>query len=133
VWHQRRMRMGEQRQEVGKAGEEAAVEYLCQHGYRILARNYRCRFGEIDLIARDGKILAFVEVKTRRSQRFGPAASAVTLEKQRHLIKVSQVYLTQTGKAREFCRFDVVTIELDAQPPRIQLIKDAFQLTSDRS
>jgi putative endonuclease len=133
VWHQWRMRMGEQRQEVGKAGEEAAVEYLCQHGYRILARNYRCRFGEIDLIARDGKILAFVEVKTRRSQRFGPAASAVTLEKQRHLIKVSQVYLTQTGKAREFCRFDVVTIELDAQPPRIQLIKDAFQLTSDRS
>jgi putative endonuclease len=123
--------MGEHRQAVGKAGEEAAVQYLRHCGYRILERNYRCRLGEIDLIARDGKTLAFIEVKTRRSQRFGPAASAVTRAKQRHLIRVSQVYLTQMGQAHELCRFDVVTIEIDAQTPRIELIKDAFQLTSD--
>jgi putative endonuclease len=123
--------MAEHQRAVGKAGEEAAIQYLRQQGYRILERNYRCRFGEIDLIARDGRTLAFIEVKTRRSQRFGPAAAAVTLEKQRHLIKASQVYLTQTRKAYELCRFDVVTIELDAQAPRIELIKDAFQLTSD--
>jgi putative endonuclease len=123
--------MTEPRHAVGKAGEEAAVQYLCQHGYRILERNYRCRFGEIDLIARDGRTLAFVEVKTRRSQKYGPAAAAVTLEKQRHLIKASQVYLIQRKKAAEFCRFDVVTIEMDAQQPRIELIKDAFQSTSD--
>lgn len=123
--------MTELRHAVGKAGEEAAVQYLCQHGYRILERNYRCRFGEIDLIARDGRMLAFVEVKTRRSQKYGPAAAAVTLEKQRHLIKASQTYLIQRKKTDAFCRFDVVTIEMDAQPPHIELIKDAFQSTSD--
>jgi len=70
-------------------------------------------------------------VKTRRSQSYGPAAGAVTLEKQRHLIKASQVYLMQRKKTGEFCRFDVVTVEMDAQQPRIALIKDAFQVTSD--
>lgn len=123
--------MSEQRHAFGKAGEEVAVQFLRQQGYQILDRNYRCRFGEIDLIARDGSTLAFIEVKARRSQRFGPAAAAVTLEKQRHLVKASQVYLIQKRKADELCRFDVVTIELDTQKPRIELIKDAFQPTSD--
>jgi putative endonuclease len=123
--------MAEHQYATGKAGEEAAVQYLRQQGYRILERNYRCRFGEIDLIARDGSTLVFIEVKTRRSQRFGPAAAAVTIEKQRHLIRASQVYLTRMGKAQELCRFDVVTIEIDAQMPRIELIKDAFQLSSN--
>jgi putative endonuclease len=123
--------MPEHHHAVGRAGEEAAVQYLCQQGYHVLERNYRCRFGEIDLIARDGSTLAFIEVKTRRSQTFGPAAAAVTREKQRNLVKASQVYLTQKRKADEFCRFDVVTIELDAQTPRIELIKNAFQPTSD--
>jgi putative endonuclease len=123
--------MSEHRRMIGNAGEEAAIHYLLQQGYRILERNYRCRFGEIDLIARDGKTLAFIEVKTRRSQRFGPAASAVTFEKQRHLIKASQVYMTQTRKAYEFCRFDVVAIEMDALGLHIELIKDAFQPSAD--
>jgi putative endonuclease len=123
--------MTEPRHTVGKAGEEAAVQYLRQHGYQILERNYRCRFGEIDLIARDGKVLAFVEVKTRRSLKYGPAAAAVTREKQRHLIKASQVYLMQMKKADELCRFDVVTVAMDAQQSYIELIKDAFQSTSN--
>jgi putative endonuclease len=123
--------MAEHQHAVGKAGEDVAVQYLCQQGYQILERNYRCRLGEIDLIARDGKTLAFIEVKTRRSQRFGPAAAAVTLEKQRHLIKASQVYLMQKREAHALCRFDVVTIEMDAQTPRIELIKDAFQPISE--
>jgi putative endonuclease len=123
--------MAEHQHAVGKAGEEVAVQYLCQQGYQILERNYRCRLGEIDLIARDGRTLAFIEVKTRRSQRFGPPAAAVTLEKQRHLIKASQVYLIQKREAHALCRFDVVTIEMDAPTPRIELIKDAFQLTSE--
>ncbi len=123
--------MNEYQHVVGKAGEEAAVQYLRQQGYQILERNYRCRFGEIDLIARDGRTLTFVEVKTRRSQRYGPAAAAVTLEKQRHLIKASQVYLVQRKKVNEFCRFDVVTVVMDAQQLRIELIKDAFQPMSE--
>jgi putative endonuclease len=123
--------MTELRRRLGNAGEDAAVRYLCQQGYVILERNFRCRWGEIDLIARDGRTLAFVEVKTRRSQRYGPAAAAVTLGKQRHLIKASQVYLSQRKKADELCRFDVVTVELNAQLPRIELIKDAFQAAGD--
>ena len=123
--------MTEPRHVVGKAGEEAAVQYLREHGYQILERNYRCRFGEIDLIARDGRVLAFVEVKTRRSQKYGPAAAAVTREKQRHLIKASQLYLIQMKKADELSRFDVVTVAMEAQLPHIELIKDAFQSTSD--
>ena len=123
--------MTEARHALGKAGEEAAVQFLRQHGYRILERNYRCRFGEIDLIARDGRMLAFVEVKTRRSQTYGPAAAAVTLQKQRHLIKASQAYLIHRKKADEFCRFDVVTVAMDAQQSYIELIKDAFQSTSN--
>ena len=116
---------------IGKAGEEAALEYLLQQGYHVLERNYRCRFGEIDLIARDGNTLAFIEVKTRRSQRFGPAAAAITHEKQRHLVKASQTYLTQRRQVDALCRFDVVTIDLEAHTLRIELIKDAFQATSD--
>jgi putative endonuclease len=123
--------MTEPRQAVGKAGEEAAVQYLRQHGYRILERNYRCRFGEIDLIARDGSVLAFIEVKTRRSHMYGPAAAAVTWRKQRHLIKASQTYLVHQKKAHDLCRFDVVTVDMDAPHPHIELIKDAFQSTSD--
>jgi putative endonuclease len=123
--------MREQRRMVGNAGEEAAVQYLLQRGYHILQRNYRCRFGEIDLIARDGGTLAFIEVKTRRSQRFGPAASAVTFEKQRHLIKASQMYMAQLKKTYELCRFDVVAIEVDAHGLHIELIEDAFQLSAD--
>ena len=123
--------MPEPRHVIGKAGEEAAVRYLCQLGYEILERNYRCRFGEIDLIARDGRTLAFIEVKTRRSQKYGPAAAAVTIGKQRHLIKTSQIYLMHRKKVDELCRFDVVTVDLNTQEPRIALIKDAFQSVSD--
>ena len=122
--------MADHRRVLGKTGEEAAVQYLLRHGYHILERNYRCRFGEIDLIARDGGTLTFIEVKTRRSQRFGPAASAVTVKKQRHLVKASQVYMAQAGRTTDFCRFDVLTIEMDGVTPRIELIKNAFQLLS---
>jgi putative endonuclease len=119
--------MTERRLIVGRTGEDAAVQYLLQRGYYILERNYRCRFGEIDLVARDGDTLTFIEVKTRRSRTFGPAAAAVTHTKQRHLIKASQMYMVQHGKREDLCRFDVVTIDMDGQESRIELIKDAFQ------
>ena len=119
--------MTERRLIVGRTGEDAAMQYLLQRGYCILERNYRCRFGEVDLIARDGSILTFIEVKTRRSRTFGPAAAAVTLTKQRHLAKASQMYMAQHGKSYDLCRFDVVTIEMNGQGLQIELIKDAFQ------
>jgi putative endonuclease len=116
---------------MGRAGEEVARRFLCGRGYRILERNYRCRFGEIDLIARDGGTLVFIEVKTRRSPAFGGPAAAVTAQKQRHLIKASQLFLAQRGWAEEPCRFDVVTVVMDTAQPRVELIKDAFQLPSN--
>jgi putative endonuclease len=119
--------MSEQQRTLGKAGEDAAVRYLLEHGYRILERNFRCRFGEIDLIARHKGVLVFIEVKTRRSQTFGPPATAVTLEKQRHLIKAAQVFLSRTGRQHDVCRFDVVTIELGSSGLRFEIIKNAFQ------
>ena len=119
--------MTERRLIVGRTGEDAAVQYLLQRGYCVLERNYRCRFGEIDLIARDGSTLSFIEVKTRRSRTFGPAAEAVTRTKQRHLVKASQMYMAQHGKHDDFCRFDVVTIDMNGQELQVELIKDAFQ------
>lgn len=118
------------RQRLGCAGEEAAIRYLQAQGYRILERNYRCRYGEVDLIARDGAVLAFIEVKTRRSHAFGSPALAVTLRKQRHIIKVSQLYLARQGETRQVCRFDVVTVEMERDRPRIEIIKNAFQATA---
>lgn len=119
--------MAERRQQLGRAGEEVALQYLHRQGYRILERNFRCRFGEIDLIACDGRTLAFIEVKTRRSQTFGAPALAITKEKQRRLIKTSQFYLSQKGRAQAICRFDVVTIQLETGEPRVEVIKNAFQ------
>ncbi|MGH8060206.1 MAG: YraN family protein [Candidatus Entotheonellia bacterium] len=119
--------MAERLHQVGHAGEETAERHLAQMGYRILARNFRCRFGEIDLIAREGQTLVFIEVKTRRSRAFGPASLAVTNGKQRRLIKASQVYLSQRGGAQEVCRFDVVTIQIEAGVSQVEVIKNAFQ------
>lgn len=119
--------MAEHQQRLGRVGEQAAIQYLQAQGYRILEQNYRCRFGEIDLIAQDGPVLAFIEVKTRQSRTFGPPAAAVTLRKQHHIIKAAQVYLARRGNEQVVCRFDVVTIELDLQQPRIEIIKNAFQ------
>lgn len=125
--------MVERRQQLGRTGEEAALQYLDQQGYRILERNFRCRFGEIDLIARDGQTLVFIEVKTRRSRMFGAPALAVTKEKQRRLIKTSQFYLSQKGAAQPVCRFDVVTVQIEGGEPRVEVIKNAFQVEADRS
>lgn len=125
--------MVERRQQLGRTGEEAALQYLEQQGYRILERNFRCRLGEIDLIARDGQTLVFIEVKTRRSQMFGAPALAVTKEKQRRLIKTSQFYLSQKGAAQPVCRFDVVTVQIEGGEPRVEVITNAFQPEADMS
>jgi putative endonuclease len=122
--------MDEHRHHLGRVGEEAAIHYLQGQGYRILKHNFRCRFGEIDLIARDGDVLVFIEVKTRRSHAFGPPAAAVTLRKQHHIVKVAQWYLAHMGGGQETCRFDVVTIEMNALQLHIEIIKNAFQPTA---
>jgi putative endonuclease len=97
------------RQRLGAAGEQAAARWYEAHGYVVLARNWRCREGELDLVvARPGQ-LVFVEVKTRRTARFGVPAEAVTREKQRRIHGLAAAYVRETA-ARGRWRFDVVAI-----------------------
>lgn len=103
--------------------EESAACHLQRAGLKIEARNYRSRHGEIDLIARDGDTLVFVEVRYRRSSRYGSASATVDARKQRKLLATADSYL-QRHRLDCPCRFDVVGIEGDAQ--NIQWIKNAF-------
>ncbi|MCA0754019.1 YraN family protein [Paenibacillus sp. N4] len=99
----------------GKIGEDAACRYLEQAGYTVEERNWRCRSGEIDLIAYRDDRLIFVEVRTRRAGgRFGTAAESVNRRKQQQVRETALVYLRSTGKAGVPVRFDVVAVQLSA-------------------
>ena len=97
-------------QAAGGAAEEAAARFLAGNGLTIVARNYRTRFGEIDLVARDGASLVFVEVRLRSSARFGGAAASVDWRKRRRLESAARHFLARLGR-EPACRFDVVTCE----------------------
>jgi putative endonuclease len=99
------------RQKLGKSGEDLAVEELARRGYAILARRYRTRHGEIDVVARDGEALVFVEVKARTTTEFGAAAEAVTPWKQRRLVSMATDYLARHRITDRACRFDVITVD----------------------
>jgi len=114
----------------GRSSEALAADYLGRRGYRIIARNYRTNLGEIDIIARDGDTIAFVEVKARRSRRYGPAKGALTAAKRRTICRVAQLYLKATGQSGTRARFDVVAIDAAPCGPEIELIKNAFPLVS---
>ncbi len=111
---------------IGKKGEDEALRVLKKNGYRIIERNYRCRYGEVDLIARDGDTIVFVEVKTRGGDRFGPPQQSVDLRKQRHIISVSHTYLAHHALADCPVRFDVVSVELRDGRYSTEIIRDAF-------
>lgn len=111
----------------GVVGEELAHCYLIKEGYKVLLKNYRSVLGEIDLIAKEGEVLVFVEVKTRQTLEAGLPAEAVTFFKQRQIIKSAQCYLKQFRLEETPCRFDVVSVILGSQEEsRIELIRDAF-------
>ena len=108
----------------GGCYEAAAAAYLEKQGLVILRRNYRCRSGEIDLIARDGRYLVFIEVKYRRDKSCGHPAEAVTPRKQRTISKVASYYLLTHGCGMDTpCRFDVAAVSGDG----VELIKNAFE------
>lgn len=111
----------------GQTGEDLAVGYLENKGYTIVERNYRLRIGEIDIIARDGEFLVFVEVKTRRSSRFGSPFDAVDFRKQQQVSRVALAFMTRHGCGEMAIRFDVIGVHLEKQSPRIELIKNAFE------
>lgn len=121
--------MSEKRLALGKRGEDLAAFALDRKGFRILARNYRRRFGEIDIIARDGNCIAFVEVKTRRAEGAYTPAEAVTRKKQIQIARVAQEYLAANRLLDVPSRFDVVTVVIDADDRhRIEHFADAFNL-----
>ena len=97
-------------QESGSDAERSAERFLVGHGLEILARNYRTRIGEVDLIARDGRTVVFVEVRLRSSARFGDAAASVDGRKQSRIVAAARHYLSHL-KVEPFCRFDVVTLD----------------------
>jgi putative endonuclease len=107
----------------GERAEQAAAGFLQRKGLALIAANYRCRWGEIDLVLRDRDTLVFAEVRLRRSRDFGGAAQSVDRRKQGRIIAAARHYLA--GKQEAPCRFDVVLLDrLD--PPRIEWIRDAF-------
>jgi len=118
--------MTDERRQWGNRGESLASDILQQHGYRILARNVRTPLGEIDLVARHGDALVFIEVKLRRSLRYGTPAEAVTYSKQQRLRRAAQYYLRRQPGQTAPIRFDVVAITLAGEDPQVQIIPAAF-------
>jgi putative endonuclease len=113
-------------QNFGRSGEDAAARHLEELGYRIQDRNVRTPAGEIDIVARDGDCLVFVEVKARRSARFGPPKAAVDRRKQRKLWQCAQHYLKTAGRTRRRARFDVVSVTSDGGALRVEVLRNAF-------
>lgn len=116
---------------IGLYGEQIAAEYLAARGYRILERNYRCRGGEVDIVARERSgYLVFVEVKTRRSLVYGPPQLSVTRRKQHQIIRGAQTWLTFHQQQNSLARFDVIAIMLQPDgKPQIEHIINAFELS----
>jgi putative endonuclease len=117
----------DRRQILGEAGENLACAELQRRGYAILARRYRTRFGEIDIVARDGTTTVFVEVKSRLSDDFGGGVEAVTPWKQRRVTRMAIDYLARHGLHDRPCRFDVVTVDLVDGLPQVEVYPDAFE------
>jgi putative endonuclease len=120
--------MANKRQIFGQQSEALAVKHLQKKGYKIIAQNYRTKLGEIDIIAKQKETLVFVEVKARRSTRFGSPKAAVTHQKQRKISMVALAYLKTTQQTQAAARFDVVSIDYAADRPVVEVIKNAFEL-----
>ena len=120
------------RQEVGKLGEKAARKFLKKRGYRIRETGFRCRRGEIDIIAQQKDYLVFVEVRTRSSLDFGTPEESITAAKKKKLIALALTYTNTHQNLPSLWRIDVVAIELDdkGKPKRIELIENAIEQVS---
>lgn len=119
--------MSDDRRQFGQDSESLAAELLRQKGYEILIQNWRTGSGEIDIIARDGETLVFVEVKARRTRSFGHPKYAVSRRKQQKLSLTALGYLKMTSQVRSKARFDVVTLVSAGGRPEIEIIRNAFE------
>jgi putative endonuclease len=112
---------------LGKTGEDYACRELERRGYEILARRFRTRLGEIDIVAREDETLVFIEVKARRSTRFGAPCEAVDWRKQQTIGRLAAEYVLRYGIGNARCRFDVVSVIFgDGLRPRVEILRNAF-------
>jgi putative endonuclease len=121
--------MSRARQVFGKMGEDLACAELERRGYAIIARRYRRRSGEVDIIARDGPTLVFVEVKAREGLGFGAGGEAVTALKRRRIAAIALDYLARHRLTEAACRFDVVSVEIRNNVPVIEVYQNAFDVS----
>jgi len=120
--------MTKERLNLGKKGEDIAIEIVKRLGYKCLARNYRCPLGEIDLIAREGECLVFIEIKTRKDKSTGFAKEAVDSKKRRQISKVALSYMKENDCNEMSARFDVIAINLSQGDMDVEIIRNAFEL-----
>ncbi len=113
---------------VGSAGEILATSYLKKLGYKIIEKNFRLRYGEIDIIAKDRDCICFIEVKTRTSDKFIAPFESVNKKKQKKIIALANMWLSNKGLNHLRCRFDIISLLLDKKYSVIEMehIKDAF-------
>jgi len=119
--------MQTQKQVVGKEGEQIAESYLKKKGFRMVERNYRCRAGEVDLIALDRRVIVFVEVKTRHDGSYGGPLESVHPRKQKRMIKAALFFLSEHKLHHRDARFDVVGISFAGRDPVVEHIENAFE------
>ncbi len=120
--------MTRERLELGEWGEELAFKKIKSLGYKNIIKNYRCPLGEVDLVAKDGDTLVFIEIKTRKGRSLGFAKEAVTARKRKQISKVALTYMKANNCCDVSARFDVVAISTGSGPPQIEVIKNAFDL-----
>jgi len=116
------------RTQLGRQGESLAIDFLKKNNYKILQKNYRCVFGEIDIIALKKNVLSFIEVKARSSVRFGLPQEAITARKQRKISQVALEFMQRHRIEDKQARFDVVAVQVTPAGHHIELIENAFEL-----
>lgn len=123
--------MPDSRKALGSKGEKLAVKFLKRKGYKIIQHNYRCRLGEIDIVAEYDGAVIFVEVRTKRTEEFGIPQSSITAAKRSQVSKAALYYIMEKKLLGRSCRFDVIaiTFSTDSHKPQIEHIENAFELS----
>jgi putative endonuclease len=120
-----------ERLDLGRLGEDLALKKIKSLGYKCIVRNYRCPLGEVDLIAKDGDTLVFIEIKTRRDRSLGYAKESINARKKRQLSKVALAYMKSHDVAEAKSRFDVVAVHIRESMHEIEVVRNAFDLAYD--
>lgn len=115
------------RQALGRLGEDLACLELERRGHTILERRFRTGQGELDIVSQHNGVTVFVEVRAKSNATFGDGAESVTLQKQQRLVKMAELYVARHALEESPCRFDVVSIDAESEPPLVVVFEDAFR------